>query len=179
VLQRCHGAEIATLRLLDGFSGSPHWSRDLQLSAEPRLLGAGALPTVLVDGEVQALSSADGSVLASLPVPGGADVQVGVAGALTLVQIDGRLIALDGTAGGTAWDVPAQGLPAAATGAGTVAREPQDLFVPDAGAFVHRDPVSGAEIGRSVAPDVAGGGTATQVGPVVVLRLPARVLAYR
>src|SRR4051794_2419797 len=139
VLQRCHGAGIATLRLLDGFSGSPHWTRELPVTAETELLGAGPLPTVLADGEVQALSTGDGSVVASLPVPAGGDVQVGAAGALTLVRIDGHLNALDGTSGGIVWDVPARGLPA--TAGGTAER--QDLFVPDADAFVHRDPGSG------------------------------------
>src|SRR3954454_9122863 len=71
VLQSCHGAQIATLRLLDGFSGSPHWTRELPLTAHPRLLGAGALPTVVAGGEVQAFSSADGTVLTQLPVAAG------------------------------------------------------------------------------------------------------------
>jgi outer membrane protein assembly factor BamB len=179
VLQSCRGAQIATLRLLDGFSGSPHWTRELSLTAQPRLLGAGALPTVLADGKVQAFSSADGTVLANLPVADGADVQVGSAGPLTLVRIDGRLTALDATLGGTVWDVPAQGLPASTMASAPGAVEAQPLLVPDAGAFVRRDPGTGAEVGRSEAPNTGAGGIATQVGPIVVLRLPDRVLGYR
>ena len=131
---------------------------------------------MLVDGEVQALSPADGTVLTSLPVSD--DVQVGPAGPVTLVRVDGRLHALDGTTGATLWDVPALGLPTpppAAKDDRTVAA----LLVPEDGAFVQRDPSTGAELGRFAAVDLPAGGTATQVGPVVVLRLPERVLGYR
>ena len=176
VLQRCAGASVAQLRLLDGFSGSPHWSRDLPIAAAPRLLGADALPILLADGEVQALSSADGTVLARLPVPAGADVQVGAAGALTLVLVDGHLVALDG-AGGTLWEIPALGLPAAA-GAAKDAPGTPPLLVPEDGAFVQRDPSTGAELGRSTVVDPPDGGIAAQVGPTVVLRLPERVIGY-
>lgn len=181
VLQRCPGASIAQVRLFDGFSGELHWSRDVPLTdgAEVRLLGAGPLPTVLVDGEVQALAAADGTVLARLPAAG--DVQVGEAqgaGALTLIRADGRLSALDGTTGATVWAVPATGLPGPAA-AGKDARGPAALLVPEDGAFVRRDPLTGAELGRSAVADVPGGGVAAQAGPVVVLRLPDRVLGYR
>jgi outer membrane protein assembly factor BamB len=178
VLQHCRGAVVDQLRLFDGFSGAAHWTRDVPAASKARLLGADALPTVLIDGAVQALSSADGAELARLPVPAGADVQAGAAGALTLVRIDGQLTALDATSGAAVWTVPARGLPAT-TAAGTGAREAQPLVVPDDGAFVRRDPVTGAELGRSAAASVADGGTATPVGPVVVVRLPDRVLGYR
>jgi len=178
VLQSCRQARIAQVRLFDGFSGTPHWTHDVPVAAKPRLLGADALPTLMADGAVQALSSADGTVLTSLPVPDGADVQVGAAGALTLVRIAGQLAALDATSGGAVWDVPARGLPATTPVAGMSAREARAIIVPEAGAFVRRDPVTGAELGRSEAPDLGDPGTATQVGRVVVLRLPDRVLAY-
>jgi outer membrane protein assembly factor BamB len=177
VLQRCTGATIAQVRLFDGFSGEVHWSREIPLTggAEPRLLGAGPLPTVLVDGEVQALAAADGSVLASLPATG--DVQVGAAGAVTLVRIAGRLVAL-GNAGAALWETPALGLPAA-PGVAKDARGTPPLLVPEDGAFVRRDPATGAELGRSSAGDPPEGGLAAGIGPVVVYRLPDRVLAYR
>jgi outer membrane protein assembly factor BamB len=181
VLQRCRGASIAQVRLFDGFSGDLHWSRDVPLTegGEVRLLGAGPLPTVLVDGEVQALAAADGTVLARLPA--GDDVQVGevqASGARTLVRAGGRLTALDGTTGASVWDVPATGLPGPST-AGKDSREPAALLVPEDGAFVRRDPATGAELGRSAVTDAPDGGVAAQVGPVVVLRLPDRVLGYR
>ena len=182
VLQRCAGAEVAQLRLFDGFNGSPHWSRDVPLDgdAEPRLLGAGTLPTVLVGAEVQAFAPSDGSVLARVAAPGPpGGVQAGDTGALTLVRAGGRLTALDGS-GATAWSVPALGLPSAGgTGGGKDAHTPTELVVPEDGAFVRRDRATGAETGRSATGDVPDGGIATQVGPVVVLRLPDRVLAYR
>ena len=178
VLQSCAHAPVAQLRLFDGFSGTPHWTHDVPVAAKPRLLGAGALPTLLADGEVQVLAAADGAVLAHLPVPPGADVQVGAAGALTLVRIDGQLTALDATSGAAAWSAPAHGLPTTVP-AGTSSGDAGALLVPDGDAFVRRDPATGTELGRSTAPEVADGGTATQVGPVIVLRLPDRVLAYR
>jgi outer membrane protein assembly factor BamB len=178
VLQSCREAPIAQLRLFDGFSGAPHWTRDVPLAAKPRLLGADALPTLLADGEVQALAAADGAVRAHLPVPPGADVQVGAAGAVTLVRIGGRLTALDATSGAAAWSVPAQGLPTTVAG-GTAGGDAGALLVPEGDAFVRRDPATGTALGRSTAPGVADGGTASQLGAVVVLRLPDRVLAYR
>jgi outer membrane protein assembly factor BamB len=178
VLQTCAGATVAQVRLFDGFDGSPHWSRDVPLTegGSVRLLGADALPTLLVDGEVQALSPADGTVLTRLPATG--DVQVGPSGPVTLVRVDGRLHALDGTTGTSLWDVPARGLPAPPPAAKD-ARAPASLLVPEDGAFVQRDPSTGAELGRSTAADLPDGGIATQAGPVVVLRLPERVLGYR
>jgi outer membrane protein assembly factor BamB len=178
VLQSCGDAPIAQVRLFDGFSGAAHWTRDVPMSGHPRLLGADALPTLLVDGEVQALSSADGTALAHLPIASGADVQVGALGPLTLVRVGGQLTALDATSGAAVWGVPASGLPTT-VGAAPSARGPQPVVVPEDGAFVRRDPATGAEQGRSAAPGAAAGGTVTQVGPVVVVRLPDRVLAFR
>ena len=182
VLQRCAGATVAQVRLFDGFDGTAHWSRDVPLTegAELRLLGAGALPTVLVDGEVQVFATADGSVLTRMPVPAGADaVQVGAAGAVTLVRVGGRLFALAAPSGATLWDIPALGLPASPGGDGKDARSPTGLLVPEDGALVQRDPATGAELGRSGVADLPDGGVAARIGPVVVLRLPDRVLGYR
>jgi outer membrane protein assembly factor BamB len=181
VLQRCATAPIAQLRLLDGFTGEPRWSHDVPLTAgvETRLLGAGPLPTLLVDGEVQAFSSSDGTVLARLPVAeGSAEVQVGAAGTLTLARVDGQLTALD-ESGAVLWGVPARGLPVTVNIEDKDSRDSGQLLVPDDGAFVRRDQATGAELGRSVVGDLPVGGLATSIGPVVVLRLPDRVLAYR
>ena len=177
VLQRCARATVAQVRLFDGFNGKVHWSRDVPLTggAEPRLLGAGPLPTILADGEVQALASADGAVVARRPASG--DVQVGSAGAITLVHVDGRLVALDDT-GAAAWEIPALGLPSAPAVTKDDHGTPA-LLVPEDGAFVRRDPATGGDLGRSAAEDLPAGGLATTIGPVVVYRLPDRVLAYR
>ena len=182
VLQRCAGATLAQVRLFDGFEGDPHWSRDVPLTegTDLRLLGADTLPTVLVDDEVQALSSADGAVLTRLPLTGDADdVQVGPAGDLTLVRVDGSLVALEPTAGAAVWTVPALGLPAPPVPDGKDTRSPTALLVPEDGGFVRRDPATGAELGRVEVANLPAGGRSEAVGPVVVLRLPDRVLAYR
>jgi hypothetical protein len=180
VLQRCRGAEVAQLRLFDGFNGSPHWTRDVPLTAaEPRLLGAGPLTTLLVGGEVQGFAPGDGTVLARVPVSGSADdVQTGDAGAVTLVRADGQLTALD-AAGATVWAVPAAGMPSSNATGGTGAGGPTEVLVPEDGAFVRRALATGAELGRSTVGDLPDGGIATTAGPVVVLRLPDRVLTYR
>jgi outer membrane protein assembly factor BamB len=177
VLQRCTGASVGQVRLFDGFTGELHWSLDVPLTggAEPRLLGAGPLPTMLIGGEVQALATADGTVLARLPASG--DVQVGAAAAVTLVRVAGRLVALS-DAGATLWEIPALGLPAA-PGAAKGDRGTPALLVPEDGAFVRRDPATGTDLGRSAADDLTDGGLAAEIGPVVVYRLPDRVLAYR
>jgi outer membrane protein assembly factor BamB len=181
VLQRCAGATLAQVRLFDGFAGDEHWTIDVPVAdgTQLRLLGADALPTVLVDGEVQALAAANGTVLTRLPVPDAADdVRVGAAGALTLVRVAGRLSALDATSGATLWETPSLGLPAP-PGNDKDARGPTELVVPEDGAFVQRDPATGAELSRSDVADLPDGGVAAQIGPVVVLRLPDRVLGYR
>jgi hypothetical protein len=128
---------------------------------------------------VQLLSPTDGAVLGRLPVPDGTDdVQVGSTLSAVLVRIGGALSAVDPTTGTVRWEVPATGLPAAPIAAGKDARSPAVLLVPHDGGFAHRDPDTGAELARSDVADVPAGGLATAIGPVVVLRLPDRVLAY-
>jgi outer membrane protein assembly factor BamB len=182
VLQRCAGATLGQVRLFDGFNGDAHWSRDIPLTedSELRLLGAGSLPTVLVDGEVQALSAEDGAVLTRLPLTGdAADVQAGTAGDLTLVRVDDTLVALQPATGATVWTTPALGLPGPPVPDGKETRSPTALLVPEDGGFVRRDPATGAELGRIEVENLASGGLSEAVGPVVVLRLPDRVLGYR
>jgi outer membrane protein assembly factor BamB len=181
VLQRCAGASLLQVRLFDGFDGTAHWSRDVPVAdgTQIRLLGADTLPTVQVDDEVQVLAPADGTVLTRLPVATGDDVQTGPVGALTLVRVGATLYALDATSGATSWSAPAAGLPAPPAGATKDARGPAALVVPEKSGFVQRDPATGAELGRSQVADVPDGGVAAAVGPVVVLRLPDRVLGYR
>jgi hypothetical protein len=93
-----------------------------------------------------------------------------------LVWDDGTLTALDPAGATELWRTPARGLPSA-----PVAGEPSPapLLVPEDDGFVQRDPLSGAQLGVSAAPDLAEAGTASSVGPVVVYRLPDRVLAFR
>ena len=83
------------------------------------------------------------------------------------------------TAGAVLWGVPARGLPTTVNVEDKDSRDSGPLLVPDDGAFVRRDQATGAELGRSAVGDLPDGGLATSIGPVVVLRLPDRVLAYR
>jgi outer membrane protein assembly factor BamB len=180
VLQRCATGGVQ-VRLLDGFAGSAHWSRDLPAAdgTEVRLLGADRAVTVLVGDEVQTLSGPDGSVLARLPVPSGtADVEQETFGSVSLVRVDGTVSAVDASTGAALWTAPATGLPAPSV---TVqeAEAPTALVLPDGEGFSSRDPVTGTELARFAAPRVPAGGTASVVGPVVVLRLDDRVLGYR
>jgi outer membrane protein assembly factor BamB len=182
VLQRCTGADAVQLRLLDGFAGDPHWTRDLPAAddAELRLLGADGLLGVLVGDEVQALAAQDGALRQRLPAPGNGvdDVQQLTSGAVTLILTGGTLSALDATSGAPLWESPAVGLPSAPVPDEDDAI-PEVLLVPDEDGFVRRDPATGAELGRSSADDVPAGGVAAGLGPVVVYRTADRVLGYR
>ena len=174
ILQTCDDSPTAQLRLLDGFTGDAHWSRDVAVpdDGEIALLGADQLLGLVVGNEVEALSAEDGSTRHTLPVSGDeAPQQLSVEGA-GMFLVDGTLHVLDAPSGEKRWTADARGLPAAPSESGL-------LLVPDEDGFSHRDPTSGDEVGRSAADDVPAGGTVSAVGPVVVYRLPDRVLAYR
>jgi outer membrane protein assembly factor BamB len=172
VLQRC-SPSVVQLRLLDGFDGTPHWTRDLAVPAGTAvgLLGADALLGLLLGNEVQSLAPSDGAVLQRLPVPGGEQVQQHTAASTALVRIGGTLSALDVTSGAVRWTAPALGLP--------TAEAATTVFVPDTDGFAHRDLATGAQLARSAVPDLPAGGIASAVGAAVVYRLPDRVLGYR
>jgi outer membrane protein assembly factor BamB len=176
VLQRCGSADVR-LRLLDGFEGNAHWTRELPVreGAEIRLVGADGLVGVLVDDEFQGLSPGDGAVLSRLPVPAGSEVQQVVSGTVALVRVGGTLSALDAGTGGLLWTAPALGLPS--PGDGTDPGAP--LPVPEADGFVLRDPATGTEIERYRASGLPEGGSATRIGDAVVHRLPDRVVGFR
>jgi outer membrane protein assembly factor BamB len=172
VLQRC-SPSVVQLRLLDGFEGSAHWTRDLAVpdGSDVRLLGADALLGVLLGDEVQALTAADGAVLQRLSVAAGDQVQLRTTATRSMVRVGGTLTALDGTSGAVVWTAPAVGVP--------TAESATTVLVPDAGGFAHRDSATGAELARSAVTDLPPGGVASAVGSTVVYRLPDRVLGYR
>ncbi len=180
VLQRCAGDLPVQVRLLDGFAGTPIWSRDLPVAegAAVRLLGADGAVTVLVDDAVQTLAGSDGSELARLPAPARSDVEQVTVGGVSLVRTGGTVSALDTTSGATLWAAPAVGLPVTAAGPEDAAR-PDPIVLPDEQGFSFRDPVTGAELGRSAVSGLPPSGTASVIGPVVVLRLDDRVLGHR
>ncbi|MGY1754985.1 PQQ-binding-like beta-propeller repeat protein [Blastococcus sp. SYSU D01042] len=175
VLQRCAGGDVVQLRLYDGFTGSEHWTVDVPVAedAELALLGADALVGLRVDGEVRLHAPDGGALRTTLAVPGDDTVQQTAAAGLVLVRVGGTVSAIDPVPGAVRWTAPADGLPAAAPADVT------EVLVPTAQGFVRRDARTGAELGRSDAPGVPGGGTAAVVGPVVVLRLGDGVRAYR
>jgi outer membrane protein assembly factor BamB len=181
VVEHCAGADGVQVRLFDGFDGSEHWARDLPLADgdDAAMLGADGLVTVRLDGEVQVLAPADGSVLSRLPVADGTErIEAGAAGGLPLVLVDDEIYALDTTSGAVLWSAPAVGLPRALVGDKENGR-PAALLVPGDDGFVQRDPATGAELGRSAVTGLPGDGVASAVGPVIVYRLDGQVLAYR
>ncbi|SOC48869.1 Outer membrane protein assembly factor BamB, contains PQQ-like beta-propeller repeat [Blastococcus aggregatus] len=175
VLQRCAGAQVVQLRLYDGFDGSEHWTVDVPVpeDVDVALLGADALVGLRVGGEVR-LFAPDGAALrATLPAAPGDTVQQTTAAGLVLVRVGGTLSAVDPAGGAVRWTAPADGLPAA-TGA-----DGPEVVVPTADGFVRRDARTGDELGRWAAGEVPPDGTATVVGPAVVLRLADEVRTYR
>jgi outer membrane protein assembly factor BamB len=178
VLQQCDGADPLQLRLLDGFEGDVRWTRDLPApdAAAVRLLGADRLLGVVVGQELQVLAAEDGALRQRLPAA--RDGQLLTAGAVTLFLTGVTLSALDSTSGAPRWAAPAIGLPSVPVPDKDPAT-PDLLLVPSEDGFAHRDPATGVEHDRSRVGDLPAGGVAAGVGPVVVYRLPDRVLGYR
>ncbi len=174
VLQRCAGTDAVQLRLFDGFEGAEHWTVDVPApeDAEVALLGADRLVGLRVGGEVQLFAPDGGALRARLPAPADDDVGQTPAAGSVLVRVGGTLSAVDPASGLTRWTAPAGGLPAAADDAA-------EVVVPTAEGFVRHDPLTGVELGRWATAGVPEGGTATVVGPAVVLRLAGEVRAYR
>ena len=179
LLQRCSAAAVQ-LRLLDGFAGSPHWSRDLTAPAGTsfRLLGADQLLGVAEGHDVHLFAGTDGTDLRTLAWAASGPVRERAAGPTALLWAGGTLTALDHTSAATRWQVPASGLPAA-PGVAPTGPAAGFVLVPDDAGFTRRELATGKELGRSAVAGVPAGGVAERVGPTVVYRLPDRVLAYR
>jgi outer membrane protein assembly factor BamB len=186
VLQRCIAGTVQ-LRLFDGFNGDEHWTRDVAASpdAVARLAGADRLVTVVVDDRLEVHAAEDGDVLETFDLPPTDNdpsretlLQAG-SGSVALVWARGTVRALDESSGRELWSGAATGLPTAEDAA-QVAAGATSTLVPEQGAFVRRDLATGEEVerlpvdGRLYAP-----GRTAVVGPVVVYRLPDRVVAYR
>jgi outer membrane protein assembly factor BamB len=184
LVQNCAGSAAPQVRLLDGFTGSPHWTADVPVTdgEELALAGADGVVTVVAGDSLRALARADGAVVATVALdPAGDDAAplAGLAGGDAVVWARGLLCAFDPGSGALLWQQPARGLPLTRTdldegGAGT------PLFVAEDGAFVQRDPQTGAELGRSaVDGDLPAGGTSEAVGDAVVYSAAGQVLGYR
>jgi outer membrane protein assembly factor BamB len=179
LLQRCAGSPAVQLRLLDGFQGDARWSRDLPGASddEVALLGADRLVGVVAGDEVQLLAGADGAPLETLPTAD--DAQMTSVGAAVLLLLDGTLRAYEPAAGQVLWDVGARGLPTAPL----VPKQGENagvVWVPEEAGFVPRDALTGAPRGEPAAVgDLASGGLATAVGPVVVHQSGDEIVVYR
>ncbi|MGY1662136.1 PQQ-binding-like beta-propeller repeat protein [Geodermatophilus sp. SYSU D00705] len=176
VVQRC--ADALQLRLFDGFEGSPRWTRDLT-GATATLAGVDRAVVLAADDGVQVYAGADGTPLGA-PLTAAADGTASARGIgdTLLVLAGGTLSAVDQATGVLRWDTPATGLPTgpAVAGSGTAATP---VPVAEDGAVVVRDLATGAEVGRSAVAGLRPGGLTTVAGPVVVLQLPDRVIAFR
>jgi outer membrane protein assembly factor BamB len=179
LLQRCSGSTAVQLRMLDGFSGEARWSRDLPdvTDEQVALLGADRVVGVRVDGEVQLLGGQEGEQFGT--VPASSDARMESAGIAELLLTDGTLSVFDPSSGALLWEVPAVGLP------GAPVTDKQDaaggvLVMPEASGFVPRHALTGEAAGDpSTVGDVPEGGIVTGLGPVVLVQLADRVLAYR
>jgi outer membrane protein assembly factor BamB len=186
VLQRC-AAGTVQLRLFDGFNGKEHWTRDVATSpdAVPRLAGADRLVAVVVDDRLEVHRAEDGDVLETFDLPAsdgdpaGETLHQAAAGSLALVWARDTVWALDGSTGRARWSRPALGLPTADDTA-KVSPGASSVLVPENDGFVRRDLATGDEVDRlAVDGGLAEPGLTQVVGPVVVYRLPDRVLGYR
>jgi outer membrane protein assembly factor BamB len=174
VLQDCGGS--TQVRLLDGYDGTPLWTRDV---ADGTTLAAVEQSVVVAgDDGVQLLAGADGTPLGTPVAEAAAEVLVTGVGTTALVWADGTLTVVDQGTGTVSWRTPATGLPAGAVDRALLAAG-TSVPVPEGNAVVLRDLVTGTELQRVATPGMPAGGLVTVTGPVVVQQLPDRVVAHR
>ncbi len=186
VLQRCSAGTLQ-LRLFDGFNGKEHWEREVAASpgADARLAGVDRLVDVVVDDRLEVHAAENGDVLQTYDLPPADEDpatetlhQAGM-GSVALVWVRGTLRVLDASTGEALWSRATVGLPTVEDTA-QVTPGAADVLVPEEDGFVLRDLATGDEVERL---PVDGGleapGRTSVVGPVVVYRLPDRVIAYR
>lgn len=178
LLQTCPGSPTRLL-LLDGITGQQHWAHDVAAAGTgTRLAGADSVVTAVIGDELRVLSASDGTQLQAIPLPASGAAAAPselAAGGPVVVWARGTAFFLDRTTGAVRWQGPALGLP----GVQLSGRAPAGVVVPEDGAFVVRNPDTGAETARSTVSGVPSGGMVAVYGPTVVYRLPDRVLAYR
>ena len=174
VLEDC--GRTTQVRLLDGYAGTPLWTRDV--ADGTTLAGVEQAVVLAADDGVRLLAGADGAPLGP-PVAESADeVLVTGVGTSALVWAGGTLTVVDQGTGAVSWQTPATGLPAGAVDRALLAAG-TTVPVPEGDAVVLRDLATGDEVQRVDTPGLRAGGLVTVAGPVVVHQLPDRVLAYR
>ena len=178
VLEQCGGS--TRVRLLDGYDGTPRWTRD---TAEGTAL-AGVEQAVVISGDdgVQLLAGADGApvgtpVATSTDDTAAGEVLVTAVGTSALVWADRTLTVVDQGTGAVSWRTPATGLPVGTVDRALLAAG-TSVPVPEGDVVVLRDLATGEELQRVETPPLPAGGLLTVAGPVVVQQLPDRVLAY-
>jgi outer membrane protein assembly factor BamB len=184
LLQRCAATGGLQVDLLDGFSGSPAWSTDVDTAGAPaRLAGADRLVGLVVGDRLRVLSPTDGTLLQELTLPAPAagtsatrePLQQAGAGDVALVWARGTVYALDQTTGVPRWQATATGLPAVGGAA-----DDASVLVPEAGALIRRSLTDGTELGRStLSGELPAGGRTAEVGPAVVYATADTVLGLR
>jgi PQQ-like domain len=174
LLQRC--AQATHVRLLDGYDGTPLWTRDV--AATTTLAGVEQAVVVAGDDGVQLLAGADGAPLGPPVAEPAEGVLVTGVDTSALVWAGGTLTVVDQGTGEVSWRTPATGLPA-----GPVDRAllpvGTSVPVPEGDAVILRDLATGDELQVVDTPPLQAGGLVAVTGPVVVHQLPDRVLTYR
>lgn len=132
------------------YSGDQQW-RVAPPSGEVTVVGADGVVSLVADQQLLILGPRDGRILSTMPTTVEPD-EVGSANpmftgefgdrAVPLIYLDGTLLAIEPANGAVLWSVAADGLPAS---------NELGLVVVEEGAFVTRDPLSGAELSRTVA----------------------------
>lgn len=137
-------------------SGDQQW-RVAPPPGEVTVLGADGVVSLLVGQQLTTLSARDGSLLSTVTTAPESDGSSESAATLSagppggqgvpLVYLAGQLYAIEPAGGAQLWSVAATGLPANGDSA---------VVVPEAGAFVTRNLVTGEEIARSPIGDASG-----------------------
>ncbi|MGY1813484.1 PQQ-binding-like beta-propeller repeat protein [Blastococcus sp. SYSU D00820] len=181
LLESCADAPAPRLRLLQRLSGEESWTRDVAGGAVT-LAGVDDLVTVVAGDQVQVFDGATGAPVQTLDLPPGEDDGVAAltaaTGDTTFVWASGTLWALAHDGGAVRWSVPALGVPAVTTSVDLLAGKAQ-VWVPEEGAFVQRDPLTGAELARAATGPLPDGIRTAVLGPLVLTALPDRVSAAR
>ena len=130
----------------DLYSGEQQW-RVAPPPGEVSVLGADGVVSLLVEQQLTVLSARTGQILSTLtqdaePGESAAAASVAEPGGrgVPVVYLSGRVYAIDPTDGSELWSMAAMGLPATSDAG---------LVVPEDGAFVTRDLLTGEEISRT------------------------------
>ncbi len=161
----------------DLYSGDQQW-RVAPPADDVTVVGADGVVSLLAGEELLILGARNGAVLSRYPIDadaaGASALFTGQPGGrgVPLVYVAGQLYAIDPARGTALWTVEATAAPAASE---------FGLVVPEDGAFVSRNPVTGAEISRSTVTEQAAPGDVIRIeraDSVVVAATPDGLVGY-